>query len=350
MFLTVYVDDIIIAGIPNDIEEVILQLADWFKLKDLGRVRHLLGMEVNYMPGRMVCLSQTAYIERLADKFGLQSARSVRSPQFHHEKPTKIETELTKINDPALPYKEIVGSLQYLVACTRPDLAHVVRNLGRYMSAYSIENYRAAQRVVRYALATKNMGLVYRVNSESVVMDAFCDADHQSCPETSRSVTGYLLRLHGNTWMWKSHGQRRVTEDTCSSELVACCECTKMVVWARELVLELGFSGQELQVPIHCDNQSAIAVVACNGNTSRVRHMAKHARFINEYIQAKELDLVYVQSAENLADIFTKALGPAEFERQRSRLNVEDVPSTWAKVAASAREHAVVKDVEMEEA
>ncbi|KAF4041465.1 putative DNA-directed DNA polymerase [Phytophthora infestans] len=89
-----------------------------------------------------------------------------------------------------------------------------------------------------------------------------------------------------------------------------------MVVWARELVLELGLSGQELQVPIHSDNQSAIAVVACNGNTSRVRHMAKHARFINEYIQAKELDLVYVQSAENLADILTKALGPAKFERQ----------------------------------
>ncbi|OWZ02765.1 hypothetical protein PHMEG_00025612 [Phytophthora megakarya] len=62
-----------------------------------------------------------------------------------------------------------------------------------------------------------------------------------------------------------------------------------MTVWARELLLELGFGDQLLHVPLNCDNQSTIAVVACNGNTSRVRHMAKHARFINEYVQAKRI-------------------------------------------------------------
>lgn len=146
--------------------------------------------------------------------------------------------------------------MQYLVVCTRPDLANAVRTLGRYKSAYTAENYRAAQRVVRYALATKSMGLVYRFTPEFPMLDALCDADHQSCPDTSRSVTGYMLRLHGNMWMWKSHLQRRVTEDTCSSELVACCECSKMVVWARELLLELGFGERTLQAPVYCDNQS----------------------------------------------------------------------------------------------
>ncbi|KAE8990345.1 hypothetical protein PR001_g21510 [Phytophthora rubi] len=198
VFLTVYVDDIILAGVPADIDEVVAQLAARFKLKDLGRVHHLLGMKVHYRPGRMLTLSQTAYIERLAEKFGLGSSRPVRSPQFHHEKITKIERDESKINNPELPYREIVGSLQYLVICTRPDLANAVRTLGRYTSAYTLENYRAAQRVVRYALATKNLGLVYRATPEFPVMDAFCDVDHQSCPDTSRSVTGYLLRLHGN--------------------------------------------------------------------------------------------------------------------------------------------------------
>ncbi|OWZ06577.1 Transposon Polyprotein Reverse transcriptase [Phytophthora megakarya] len=123
-----------------------------------------------------------------------------------------------------------------------------------------------------------------------------------------RSVTGCLLRLHGNMWMWKSHVQRRVTEDTCSSELVACCECSKMVIWAQ------------IPVSAYCGNQSAIAVVANNGNTSRVQHMAKHDRFINEYVQAKALHVTYVSSAEHLADMFTKSLGPVKFERQRSRV------------------------------
>ncbi|KAE8957578.1 hypothetical protein PR003_g9983 [Phytophthora rubi] len=53
--------------------------------------------------------------------------------------------------------------------------------------------------------------------------------------------------------------------------------------------------------------------------------MAKHARFINEYVDEKALEVLYVPSAENLADVFTKALGPAEFERQRRGLNIGDV-------------------------
>ncbi|KAF4142334.1 putative reverse transcriptase Ty1/copia-type domain-containing protein [Phytophthora infestans] len=106
-----------------------------------------------------------------------------------------------------------------------------------------------------------------------------------------------------------------------------------MVTWARELVMELGFGDPYPHVPVYCDNQGTIAVVANSGNTSRVRHMAKHARFINEYVQVKALDVMYVPSADNLADMFTKALGPAEFERQRERLNVEDVSEAWKAVA-----------------
>ncbi|OWZ07986.1 Copia-type pol Polyprotein [Phytophthora megakarya] len=85
--------------------------------------------------------------------------------------------------------------------------------------------------------------------------------------------------------MWKSQRQRRVTQDTFGLRLVACCECTKMTMWARELMLELGFGDQLQHVPLNCDNQSTIAVVACNGNTSSVRHIAKQALFINEYKQ-----------------------------------------------------------------
>ncbi|KAG6582973.1 Integrase, catalytic core protein [Phytophthora cinnamomi] len=109
----------------------------------------------------------------------------------------------------------------------------------------------------------------------------------------------------------------------------------KMVVWARELVMELGFGDPYPQVPVYCDNQGTIAVVANNGNTSRIRHMAKHARSINEYVDEQVLEVMYVPSAENLADVFTNALGPAEFERQRSGLNIEDVTTAWAKVEAT---------------
>ncbi|OWY94108.1 hypothetical protein PHMEG_00036258 [Phytophthora megakarya] len=91
IFLTVYVDDILIAADPRDIPYVIAALGEKFKLKDLGRVRHLLEMEINYKSGKLLCISQTTYIERMLDKFGLAEAGSVRSPQFHHEPTIRVE-------------------------------------------------------------------------------------------------------------------------------------------------------------------------------------------------------------------------------------------------------------------
>ncbi|OWZ13302.1 polyprotein [Phytophthora megakarya] len=96
-----------------------------------------------------------------------------------------------------------MGSLQYLVHCSRPDLANAVQTLDRYGSAFTKANFRQAQRVMRYLGGTKHFGLVYRfedVDQSGMLLDAFADADHAGCPETSKSVTGWALRLNGKVW------------------------------------------------------------------------------------------------------------------------------------------------------
>jgi hypothetical protein len=195
VYLTVYVDELLVVGKMEGITVMIADLAKKFKLKDLGRVHNFLGMEVNYKPGALICMSQKVYIEQPAEKFGLASARPVHSPQMHNEPTLPIEQDEDKINNPALPYREIVGSLQYLVACTRPDMANVVRTLGRNAGAYTRQNYEQAKRAVRYVLATKNLGLVFRMDKcfEETSLEVFADAVHARCPETSRSVSGYVL-------------------------------------------------------------------------------------------------------------------------------------------------------------
>ncbi|GMF22868.1 unnamed protein product [Phytophthora fragariaefolia] len=188
-----------------DVKKVVEALGKKYKIKNLGRVKYLLGMEINYVPGKILCISQTAYIERLLKKFGMADAKAVRSPQMHNEPTLRIETNPELINDPTIPFREMVGSLQYLVHCTRPDLANAVRTLGRYGGAYTSQNFRQAQRVLRYLQATKDIGLVYRyeeIGQNGVKFDAFADADHAGCPETSRSVSGWALRLNGNVWHW----------------------------------------------------------------------------------------------------------------------------------------------------
>lgn len=77
IFYTAYVDDIVIAAKSMGIQAVLQELKAKFELKDYGRVKHLLGMEISFIPGVIVCLSQTAYMERLAAKLNMQSKRGV---------------------------------------------------------------------------------------------------------------------------------------------------------------------------------------------------------------------------------------------------------------------------------
>ncbi|KAG3081391.1 hypothetical protein PI124_g10132 [Phytophthora idaei] len=90
VYLTVYVDGIVIAA---------RQLSAKLEVKDLGRVKHLLGMEINFEPGVILCTSQTAYVERLASRFRMKNARTVRSPQMHNERMPAIEKDTSMIND-----------------------------------------------------------------------------------------------------------------------------------------------------------------------------------------------------------------------------------------------------------
>jgi hypothetical protein len=137
VYVTVYVDDLLIAGKKEDIKSVIGELSDKFALKNLGKVKHLLAMEVNYVSDKLLCISQTAYIDRVLERFGMGEARPAASPQMQNEKMPPIKLDDNKTNDPKFAFRELVGALQYLVACTRPDLANVVCTLSRYSSSYT---------------------------------------------------------------------------------------------------------------------------------------------------------------------------------------------------------------------
>ncbi|KAG2850307.1 hypothetical protein PC113_g16905 [Phytophthora cactorum] len=310
IYLTVYVDDIVIAAKPMDIQVVVQELGAKFALKDLGRVKHLLGMEINFIPGVIACLSQTACVERLATRFNMQNMKGVRSPQQHNERMPTTETNKARINSNKLPYRELIGSLQYVVACSRPDMACVVCALGRYNGAYTKDNYKMAQRAVRYMLNTNHVGLVYRPVERLLTLDAFSDADHAMYRDTSRSNTGFVLQLQGLTWMWRSKQQGRVTKNTCASELLL-----------SELVRGQGLS------TVYCDNQSTIQVIASRGNSKRVQRYAKEARMIAEFVDDGVVDVKYVSTTENVADILTKTLGPQRFEYLRRKLSMENVHS-----------------------
>ncbi|POM75943.1 LOW QUALITY PROTEIN: Hypothetical protein PHPALM_6880 [Phytophthora palmivora] len=254
----------------------------------------------------MLCLSQTAYIDRLLVEFGMSKASTVGSTQIHNKKMLPLEKDKTKVNDPELPYRQSIGKLQYLVSCPRPDIANTVRCLGRHDGSYTKENLS----LLRYLVGTRTYGLVYRRSSADdgkLQLYGYSDADYANCPDTSRSISGQL-----NQWNFgfKSKKQNTVTDGTCKSEFVAASTCVENLLWATELLEEIGMA-------------SALKVCTTVGNYEGVKRYAKLSHKIAELVEAKGLALEYGPTSENIADMFSKVLGPQRFSMLQELLGGE---------------------------
>jgi hypothetical protein len=165
---------------------------------------------------------------------------------MHNEKMLPLEKDKSKVNDPAFPYRQLVGKLQYLVSCTRPDIANAVRCLGRHAGSYTKENFTSAKRVLQYLAGTRTNGLVYRrssaVQGGMLQLSAYSDADHANCRDTSRSISGHVLKLNNWSFDFKSKKQNAVTDGTCKSELVAASTCVEICCGRRSCLKKLGWN------------------------------------------------------------------------------------------------------------
>ncbi|KAL6320959.1 hypothetical protein AAG906_010768 [Vitis piasezkii] len=126
-YLLLYVDDMLIAtGNIYEIETI-----------DLGPAQKLLGMEITIdrQKGELY-LSQRSYIKKVIDRFGMKDAKPVYTPMEHYFKLTSSQSPSTNEEEKFMakvPYASAVGSVMYSMVCTRPDLAHAVSLVGRFM-------------------------------------------------------------------------------------------------------------------------------------------------------------------------------------------------------------------------
>lgn len=326
IFVTVYVDDLVIAGTDENIELVISELRAKFKLKDLGPVKDLLHMEIEYVPGQVLWMSQRGYIDKVLKRFGMENCRPVSTPQTLGNQPEPVEEGQAGVNDPNVPYRELVGCLQYLVQGTRPEIANAVRMLSKYMSKYTREHYVMAKRVLRYLQGTRDHGLLWeKPASPDLHFTAYADADLGGEKDDRRSITGYVLQMNGCTYAYKSHKQSITYDDTCSSEFVAAAECSVMIVWTHNLCEELKLRRRHKTV-LYQDNQSAIKVIKSTKGNYKVKGVDLKFHRIKDLYERGDFDIVYCPTQDMLADILTKPLGATQFAKLRERLNVVSLP------------------------
>jgi len=223
----------------------------------------------------------------------------------------------------SIPFREAVGSLMHVMVMTRPDIAFAVGQVAQFAQNPGQQHWRAVKRILAYLRKTYDFGLHFGGDLRPLI--GFCDSDYAGDLQTRRSTSGFVFLYLGGPVSWASRRQACVALSTTEAEFVAAAEATKEAVWLQQLLSELGINHRSTL--LHCDNQSAIALVKNPAFHQRTKHIDVRLFFIRDAQESGKVDVTYVSTDQQLADIFTKALAVPRFEKLRSALSIVKVPT-----------------------
>lgn len=324
IMVLIYVDDILITG-PNgdDMEKFIAKFSATFALKDLEKLSYFLGIEVLYDKDCLY-LSQRKYIRDLLSRVDMLKCKDIDTPMSTGLKLQK-ETQGTLrqyIADPT-HYRSIVGGMQYLVLI-RTEIAFFIHKLSQYVSSPTLQHLMACKKVLRYLKSTQDYGLKFMKHGD-MKLTAFTDADWACDLDDRKSTGAYCIYLGNNLISWSSKKQSVVTRSSAESEYRSLAAASAELVWLQSLFSEMKIHCIE-KPTIWCDNLSATELARNPVYHSRTKHIKIDMHFIRNKVVAGELNIHYIPSEEQIADIMTKPLSFTHFNYLRAKLNVHLCP------------------------
>ena len=215
-------------------------------------------------------------------------------------------------------YASAVGSLMYAMVCTRPDIAHAVGVVSRFMSKPGKQHWAVVKWILRYLRGTANVCLCF--GSGKSMLEGFVDADMAGDIDTRKSTSGYLMIFSGGAISWQSKLQKCVALSTTGAEYIAVTEGCKEFLWLKKFLKELGLE-QEKYV-LYCDNQSAIHMSKNPSFHSRSKHIDIRHHWIRDVLEEKSLQLEKIHTDKNGSDMMTKALNKEKFEFCKSQAGI----------------------------
>ena len=141
----------------------------------------------------------------------------------------------------------------------------------------------------------------------------YMDSDWANCLDTRRSVEGFGFTLGAGLISWNAKKQKTIASSSCEAEYTAAFKASKEAIWLRTLLTELKFLYPTTSMTILCNNNTAICLSSDPAMHSCVKHINIQYHFLRERVQNKKLKISYVNTRDNIANIFTKALTPGPF-------------------------------------
>ena len=324
IWLTVYVDDLLLISNNLDfLNQFKTRMSKTFSMSDLGEANFILGIEI-IRENHLISLSQRNYITEIARKFNLLNAKPVSTPMIDSLIMTKQDcptSQSDKEEMERIPYQSAIGSVMYCMLATRPDISYAITVLSRFSSNPGQVHWNALKRLIVYLYSTRNLCLTYGLQNSDDLLVGYCDANYAGCIDDRKSYTGYVYKLFGSVVSWQAKKQPTVALSTAESEYMAQGFASRESEWWYSILTFLGYH-VPLPILIYSDSQSAIAIAKNPTSHSRTKHINVKYHYIRILIEEGKIELKYLPTEEQIADLFTKPLGTTRHKMLTSELGL----------------------------
>ncbi len=320
--ICLYVDDLLIAGSnKHDISKIKRELSSRFEMKDLGPATTMLGIEISRdRAARKLFINQQEYTNTVLERFGMENSKPVATPMEKEGlSPTENQKDLFK----SIPYRQAIGSIMYLMICTRPDLAYAIGKLSQYSESPKEHHWIALKRVLRYIKGTQNYGIMYDGSKQKSIV-GYSDADWGGCVTSRKSTSGNVFLVSGGAVSWRSKKQTCVALSTCEAEYIATCLAAKEAVWLARLLKDIRYTHDVSPVTIGVDNNGAIDTAYNSSTNRRNKHIDLVYHYVRDCTADNKISIEHCETSRQPADIFTKPLDRIKFQKFRSMQGVQE--------------------------
>jgi hypothetical protein len=311
LMAVVHVDDVILMGTKNSIEKFKRELKKRFNISDLGKLKKHLGVWYDWKTDRTtnetyIVASMTKLESEIVETYEKLTGKNVKAadtPGFPNSVLSKNDDETVMMSE----YRSLVGKVMYLMTKLAPDLANPARELAQHLSNPGEQHWKALDRLVGYIKAKKFDGLTYRKPKELRAI-SFVDSDYAKNTDNRKSISSGLHTIGGTLVNWESKTQHVVTLSSTEAEYISlakgACE-NKFVTMLMDEVMRYP-KEERLCGKIYEDNLGAIYLVKNQHVGARTKHIDVRAHFIRELETNGYVEVKFVRSEENSADILNK--------------------------------------------
>ncbi|GKD58640.1 hypothetical protein Tco_1296149, partial [Tanacetum coccineum] len=302
----------------------------WVKASTKGMM--ILSLVLQSLVNQSPCgifMNQSNYVLEILRKYGMETGDTIGTPM---EIKDKLDLDQNGTLVDATIYSSMIGALMYLTS-SRLDIVHATCLCAQHQAKPTEKNLKEVKKIFRYLWRTINIGLWY-TNDSGFKLTGFSDVDYARCKDSFKSTSGGTQFLGKKLVSWSSKKQDCTALSTLETEYVSLSTYCAQVIWMRTQLTDYGFHFNK--IPIYCDSKSAIAI-SCNlVQLSRTKHIAVRYHFIKEHMEKGMIELYFVKTDYQLADLFTKALPVDRFNYLVHRLGMRSLsPHELERLAKS---------------